>query len=534
MPDAVVIGAGHNGLVAAALLADAGWSVAVLEAQDIAGGAVRTEELTLPGFRHDTFSAFYPFAAASPALASLDLGASGLRWRRSPLVLAHPTSDGRCLTLSTDVEETAASLDSYGPGDGDSWLRLYRRWEELSRPLFDSFLGPFPPVWAGARLAAAIGPSEWLRLARFALLPVRRMAQEEFATGGEGARLLLGGNASHTDIGPDAAGSGLYGWILASAGQQHGFPVPEGGAGQLVAALVRRAQAAGASVTCGMPVTQILVRKGRAVAVRTADGTEVEARRAVLADVDAPTLFLDLVGADHLPPRVVDDFRRRFEWDAATFKVDWALDGPVPWTAEPARRAATVHVGENLDELSRYFTDLATGTVPSRPFLLFGQQAVADPSRCPPGAATGWAYTHVPRSARFDPGQVEAFADLMEARVEELAPGFRSLVRARHLLPPAAFEAADANLRGGAVGAGTQQLHQQLVFRPTPGLGRPNTPVAGLFLAGASAHPGPGVHGACGANAARAALASDRVRRVGQAVVRARRTRSLPPSAQTS
>jgi phytoene dehydrogenase-like protein len=555
MPDAVVIGAGHNGLVAAAMLADAGWSVAVLEAHSGPGGAVRTEELTLPGFRHDTFSAFYPFAAASPAITALDLGAHGLRWRRSPLVLAHPTPDGRCVALSTDVEETAASLDSYAAGDGGSWTRLYRRWEELSRPLFDAFLGLFPPVLAGARLAAAIGPSEWARFARFALLPARRMAEEEFAGRGEGAALLLGGNAAHTDIGPESAGSGLFGWILACAGQQHGFPVPEGGAGELAAALCRRAEAAGATVACGAPVTEVVLRRGRAVAVRTADGTEVEARRAVLADVDAPTLFLDLVGADHLPPRVLDDLRR-FEWDTATFKVDWALDGPVPWKADQAQRAATVHVSDSLDDLSHYFTQLATGAVPARPFLLFGQQAVADPSRCPPGTATGWAYTHVPRRIRSDAGgagltgawdrsEAEAFADRIEARVEELAPGFRSLVRARHLLPPAALEAADTNLRGGAIGGGTQQLHQQLVFRPTPGLGRPTTCIAGLFLAGASAHPGAGVHGACGANAARAAMTSDRLRRAAmtpsdrlrraaQVVERLRRTRSLPSSARTS
>jgi phytoene dehydrogenase-like protein len=523
MPDAVVIGAGHNGLVAAAMLADAGWSVSVLEASDVVGGAVRTEELTLPGFRHDTFSAFYPFAAASPALAALDLGAHGLQWRRAPLVLAHPTPDGRAVALSTDLEETAASLDAYAPGDGDSWRRLYQRWEVLSRPLFESLLGPFPPVRAGARLAAAIGPREWLRFARFALLPARRLVQEEFAGAGEGAKLLIAGNAAHTDIGPEMAGSGLFGWILACAGQEHGFPVPEGGAGELAAALRRRAESAGATVTCGTRVTQVVVRRGRAVAVRTADGTEIEARRAVLADVDAPSLFLDLVGAEHLPPRLLDDLHRRFEWDPGTFKVDWALDGPVPWTAEAARRAGTVHITDSLDELSRYFTDLATGTVPGRPFLLFGQQAVADPSRCPPGAATGWAYTHVPRHAAVDS---PAFAEVIEARIEELAPGFRSLISARHLRPPDAFEPVDANLRGGSVGGGTQQLHQQLVFRPTPGLGRPNTPVGGLFLAGASAHPGAGVHGACGANAARAALR--------QVAGRARRTDRLPPSERTS
>lgn len=510
MPDAVVIGAGHNGLVAAAMLADAGWSVAVLEAQDVIGGAVRTEELTLPGFRHDTFSAFYPFAAASPALAALDLDAHGLRWRRSPLVLAHPTPDGRAVALSTDVEETAASLDAYAPGDGDSWRRLARRWDELSGPLMSTFLGLFPPVRAGARLAAALGPSEWLRFARFALLPARRMAAEEFAGGGEGGRLLLGGNAAHTDIGPETAGSGLFGWILACAGQQHGFPVPEGGAGELAAALRRRAEAAGATVRTATPVTGVVVRHGRAVAVRTEGGTEIDATRAVLADVDAPTLFLRLVGADHLPPRVLDDVRR-FDWDMATFKVDWALDGPVPWTAEAARRAGTIHISDTLDELSRYFNDVTTGVMPSRPFLLFGQQAVADPTRCPPGMATGWAYTHIPRGVAFEP---EAYGDVIEARIDELAPGFRALVKARHIMVPADFEAANSNLRGGAVGAGTQQLHQQLVFRPTPGSGRPSTPIAGLFLAGASSHPGAGVHGACGANAARAALTSDRLRRL--------------------
>ena len=544
MPDAVVIGAGHHGLVAAALLADAGWSVAVFEAQAQAGGAVRTEELTLPGFRHDTFSAFYPFAAASRSLTSLDLGAHGLRWRRAPLALAHPTPDGRCVTLSTDVDETAASLDAYAPGDGDGWRRLYGRWEALSPHLFDAFLGLFPPVRAGARLAAAVGPSGWARFARFALLPARRMAEEEFSGGGEGAALLLGGNAAHTDVGPESAGSGLFGWILASAGQQHGFPVPEGGAGALASALQRRAEAAGATVTCDTPVTEVVVRHGRAVGVRTADGTEVEARRAVLADVDAPTLLLDLVGVEHLPPRARDDLRR-FEWDSATFKVDWALAGPVPWTAGAAGRAGTVHVSDSLDELSRYFGQLATGAVPSRPFVLFGQQAVADPSRCPPGAATGWAYTHVPRRVRSDaggagltgawtPAEAAAFADRIEARIEALAPGFRALVQARHLMPPPALEAADANLRGGAIGGGTQQLHQQVVFRPTTGLGRPNTPIAGLFLAGASAHPGAGVHGACGANAARAAITADRLRRMGQAPVRLRRSSSVPPSDRTS
>jgi phytoene dehydrogenase-like protein len=522
VPDAVVVGAGHNGLVAANLLADAGWTVAVLEAQPEPGGAVRSGELTVPGFCHDLFSAFYPFAAASPVIRSLDLEAHGLRWRRAPLVLAHPTPDGRCMVLSTDVEETAASLDTYAPGDGDAWRRVYARWEQLGDLLLDALFTPFPPVLAGARLAAALGPAELLRFARFMVLPVRRMAEEEFA--GEGGALLLAGNAMHADLPPEAAPSGTYGWLLACLGQEYGFPVPEGGAGQLVAAMVRRLENKGGTVACATPVSRVVVRNGRAVAVRTAAGDEVGALRAVLADVAAPALYLQLVGADHLSAGMVEDLRR-FQWDASTVKVDWALDGPVPWTAEPARRAGTVHVSDSLDDLSQWACHLSTGTIPDRPFLLFGQQSVADPTRSPAGTETAWAYTHVPRHTRrdaggqltgtWDNGEGEAFADRIEARVEELAPGFRARVLARHVFTPTAMEGADANLVGGAITGGTAQLHQQLVFRPVPGLGRPETPIRGLYLASSSAHPGGGVHGACGSNAARAALAADRYRRLG-------------------
>ncbi|MDP8938599.1 MAG: NAD(P)/FAD-dependent oxidoreductase [Actinomycetota bacterium] len=538
MPDAVVVGAGHNGLVAANLLADAGWTVAVLEAQPEPGGAVRSGELTVPGFRHDLFSAFYPFAAASPVIRPLGLEEHGLRWRRAPLVLAHPTPDGRCMSLSTDIGETAVSLDTYAPGDGDAWRRLFGRWEHVGDRLLEALCTPFPPMVAGARLAAALGPAELVRFARFMVLPVRRMAEEEFA--GEGAALLLAGNAMHADLAPESTPSGMYGWLLACLGQQYGFPVPEGGAGQLVDAMVKRLEARGGTVTCGTAVSEVVVRGRRAVAVRTASGDVMDAGRAVLADVGAPALYLDLVGPDHLPAALVDDLRR-FQYDAGTVKVDWALDGPVPWLAEAARRAGTVHVSDSLDELSQWACHLATGTIPDRPFLLFGQQSLADPTRSPAGTETAWAYTHVPRHTRRDAGggltgawdrsEGEAFADRMEARVEALAPGFRDLIRARHILTPAAMEAADANLVGGAIIGGTAQLHQQLVFRPVPGLGRAETPVRGLYLASSSAHPGGGVHGACGSNAARAALAADRYRRLGP---RRRRTETRPPITLTS
>jgi phytoene dehydrogenase-like protein len=235
----------------------------------------------------------------------------------------------------------------------------------------------------------------------------------------------------------------------------------------------------------------------------------------VLAGTVAPTLFFDLVGEEHLPPAFDADLRS-FQRDSATVKVDWSLDGPIPWAAPDARRAGTVHVADGMDDLTRTSAQLARGLVPDRPFLVMGQYSMVDETRQPAGKDTAWAYTHVPQRVKGDAGgeldgswadsDAERFAARIEAEVERRAPGFRALIRARHIATPRTLEAANANLLGGGVNQGTAQIHQQLVLRPTPGLGRAETPIGRLFLAGASAHPGGGVHGAAGANAARAAL----------------------------
>ncbi|WP_134730009.1 phytoene desaturase family protein [Amycolatopsis nivea] len=512
--DAIVIGAGHNGLVAANLLADKGWDVVVLEEQPVPGGALRTEEITAPGFRSDLCAAFFPLGAASPVLRSLDLTEHGLRWLHAPDALAHVFPDDRCAVLSRDLDRTAESIAQFAPGDARSWRELFSQWHGFRDEFLDALFTPFPPVRASARFLRRTGTAEVLRLARMLALPARRFARERFE--GEGARLLLSGNAAHSDLSVDNAGSAVFGWLLGMLAQDVGFPVPEGGASELVAALVRRLRAKGGSVHCGTPVTEVLVARGKAVGVRCADGEPIRARKAVLADVTAETLYGKLVAPRWLPSRLLADLRV-FEWDSATVKLDWALSEPIPWTAKDARGAGTVHLGCDEDGLSAFGAELARDRVPEQPFLLLGQMTTADSTRSPAGTESVWAYTHVPRGVDRD--TVRRQAERIEATVERNAPGFRDLILARRVQGPADLAGHDANLVGGAINGGTTAIHQQLFFRPVPGLGRADTPVDRLYLAGAAAHPGGAVHGGPGANAARAALAREHLLGPGYAAV---------------
>jgi phytoene dehydrogenase-like protein len=499
---AVVVGAGHNGLVAANLLADAGWDVVVLEANERPGGAIRSDRSLHPDYVTDWFSAFYPLAAASPTIGGLQLERHGLRWCHAPAALAHVLPDDRCAVLSRDIAQTAASVDSFAPGDGAAWEAIVAEFERIRDPVIDAVLRPFPPVRPALQLMRRLHVSGLMRFARFGLTPVRRYGEENFT--GEGAPLLFAGNALHTDLPPEAAGSALYGWLLCMLGQTVGFPAPEGGSGAIVNALVNRLTQAGGQLRVSASVRSIVVADKAARGVRLADGELVPAD-AVLADVSAPQLFLDLVGAEHLPRRMVEDLHR-FQWDAPTLKVNWALSGPIPWTAEGARGAGTVHLGVDMDKLTFYSAHLAARRMPTEPFLILGQMTTADPSRSPAGTESAWAYTHLPPHIDLSREDIDAHVARIEALVERHAPGFASLVVARSVQSPTDLENSDRNLVSGAVNGGTAAVHQQLLFRPVPGLGRADTPIDGLYLAGASAHPGGGVHGAPGSNAAMAAL----------------------------
>jgi phytoene dehydrogenase-like protein len=471
--DAIVIGSGPNGLVAANRLADAGLEVVVLEATGEPGGAVKTAELVEPGFRNDVCSSFYPFAAASPALRALELERHGLVWRRAPLALAHPAPDGSCPLLSQELDETLASLGQ----DADAWRALWELWRRTRPGLVAGLATPFPAL----RLVPRVLPA--LPLLASSVGAVSRRFR------GDAPARLFAGSALHADLTLRSPLGGLFGFLLAMLGHDVGWPFPEGGAGALTGALVRRLEGRGVRVECGRRVERVLVRGGRVAGV-----DELRAPL-VVAAVDAPQLLDRLVGRALLPARA-RLAARVFRWDPATVKVDWTLDSPIPWSAPDARRAGVVHVSHSLHELSSQARELDCGRVPERPFVLVGQYACGDETRAPAGKDTAWAYTHVPRGAAVD-----GVPELIESRIEELAPGFRALVRGRHVLSPADLERLNPSLNGGSIGGGTLRLPSQRLL-----LLRPETGVAGLYLASSSAYPGPGVHGGPGWIAAGAAL----------------------------
>ena len=528
--DAVVVGAGPNGLVAANLLVDAGWSVLVLEAQPEPGGAVRSDREVHPDFVHDTFSAFYPLAAASATVQSLRLEEHGLQWEHAPAVLGHPTEDGAWAVLARDREVTAALLDDAAAGDGERWLDLCATWDRVGDDLIGALTSPFPPVRHGLGLVRSLPGAGGLDLVRTLASPATALAR---TFDGPGAGLLLAGCAGHADLPLDSTGSGVFAVLMAMLGQTVGFPVPRGGAGELTAALVRRLDAGGGELRCEAEVERVLVDGGRAVGVRTADGGRHLADRAVVADVTAPALFHALLDPADVPSRV-ERSMRHFEWDPGTVKVDWALDRPVPWSSPPPMAPGTVHVADSVTQMTEATAQVTSGAVPAAPFLLMGQMTATDPGRSPAGTESLWAYTHVPHPSRggvvdagdggirgtWDRDDAERMADRMQARIERLAPGFGSCVLARRVLGPRELESRDANLHGGALNGGTSQVHQQLFLRPVPALrGRAETGVPGLYLGSASAHPGGGVHGTPGAAAARAAIAHHRLGTLGRPVV---------------
>jgi phytoene dehydrogenase-like protein len=496
----VVVGAGHAGLVCAIHLAAAGLDVEVLEHAPRPGGGTSSSQRTLPGFIHDDHAGFVPMAAASPAMQELELEREGLSWIDSPTVMAHPFEDGSAIALHRDVDATAASLGA----SGVAWRAAMAQLVPHAATLAGTILSPLPPVAGSARLAAALR-RDGLEWARRMLGSIEALGLDLF-DGDRRATAWLSGSAQHSGLPPSTAGSGAFGLLLQILAHSHGWPIPRGGMRSVVAALVARAEREGARIRCDATVERIVTRGGRVAAVRLAGGEEVAAD-AVVTTVSAQPLFR-MLEPGALPGRLQRRLRL-WRYGTGVFKLDYALSAPLAWTAPEARSAAVVHVAGTLDSLVAAAQAGERGDVPERPALVVGQQSLRDPSRAPGDAHTLYVYAHVPSAYEVEDAEV---ADRMEQRLDRFAPGFRDLVLARAQRAPWETERENPSMVGGDIGGGTLELDQQLIFRPAPELARYRTPLRGLYVAGASVHPGGAVHGMSGRGAARALLRDRRLR----------------------
>ncbi len=465
---AVVVGSGPNGLAAACVLARAGLEVEVFEAAETIGGGARTAELTLPGFQHDLGASAFPMGAASPIFRSLDLDRFGLRWLQPKAPLAHPLDGGGSVVQERSVEATA---DSLGREDGAAYRKLVgplvEHWEELAPEL----LGP--PIHL---------PKHPLLLARFglgAVQPATLLATALFK--GERAQALFAGNAAHSVMPLEQPLSAAIALVLLAAGHAVGWPVAEGGAQAISNALAACLKSFGGVIHTGFRVSSL---------------AELGAADLILCDL-TPRGLLDLAAADLTPSYA--SLLRRFRYGPGAFKVDWALDGPIPWTSAGCLRAGTIHVGGTLDEIAASERAPWAGRVEARPFVLLVQPSVCDPTRAPAGKHTAWAYCHVPNGW---PGEA---THAIEQQVERFAPGFGERILARRVMSTAALEAENANLVGGDLSGGAMTAWQ-MAMRPTPRTYE--TSRAGLYLCSSSTPPGGGVHGMCGYHAAIEALDS--------------------------
>ena len=464
-PDAIVVGSGPNGLAAAVTLAAAGLRVLVIEGADTIGGGCRTQELTLPGFRHDVCSAAHPLAVASPFFRRFGLQERGVRFAHPEVVFAHPLDGGWAGVVTRSVSETAARLGE----DANAYRRLLgplSAGNELAEAVLSSMRRPPRP----SRALAAFG----LR----GLLPATAVARSLRT---EAGRAVLAGAAAHGMLPLSSPPTGGIGLLLVALAHSAGWPVVTGGSAGITDALAEAVAEAGGSVETGRWVRSL---------------SELPRARAVLLDI-APRGFVELAG-DSLPSRYRDALRR-FRYGAGVCKVDFALSGAVPWANEDARRAGTLHLGGGFDEIATAEAEVAAGRHPESPYVLVVQPGIADPSRAPGGKQPVWAYTHVPAGSEVD------VSARVEAQIERFAPGFRDLILAKAVRTATDEEALNPNYVGGDIAAGAQTV-RQVVARPVAKWNPYRTPLRGVYLCSASTPPGPGVHGRCGELAALTAL----------------------------
>ena len=465
--DAVVVGSGPNGLAAAVRLAQANHSVLLLEANETLGGATRSASLTLPGFTHDLCSAVHPMAIASPFFRELPLADHGLKWIEPTLALAHPLADGRAAVLERSVDATAARLGS----DGRPYRRLMRPLTRHCDNLAAEFLQPF--------LHFPRHPFQFARFGLASLRSAKSLVDGRFTT--EEATALIAGLAAHSFLPLERVPSAAFALVLGMVGHGKGWPIARGGSQAIADALASLLRSLGGEIRTGHRVESV---------------SELPKARVILFDV-TPRQLLRICG-DQLPSRYQERLSR-FTYGPGVYKVDYALDGPVPWQAPECRQAGTVHVGGTFAEIAQAEREACDGVVPERPFVLVAQASMFDSTRAPEGKHTLWAYCHVPH------GSSVSMAERVEAQIERFAPGFRDRILARHTMDSIELEKKNANLVGGSIDGGSANLRQLLarpVLSPTPY----RIPVPGWYLCSSSTPPGGGVHGMCGYYAAQTAI----------------------------
>lgn len=464
--DAVVVGAGPNGLSAAIEIARAHRSVLVIEGEERVGGGARTTELTLPGFRHDDCSAIHPMGVASPFFRSLPLQEHGLEWVHAGFPLAHPLDDGSTALIDHSLDVTA---DRFGE-DGPAYRKIMAPLLSDADHLLEGFLAPMTRIPSH--------PFVMLRLGRLAFQSATKLV-ESFRT--EGARALYGGNAAHAIMPLDRPPTGAFGFVYSFLAHAYGWPMPRGGSQSISDALASYLQSLGGRIECGRPVRRF---------------TDLPPARVYLFDV-SPRQLLE-IAKDQLSSLYKHGLMK-YGYGAAAFKIDWALDGPIPWKAPECSMAGTLHLGGTFEEIAASEAAVGRGEHPSNPWVIVAQQSLFDPSRAPAGKHTAWAYCHVPN------GSTQDMTETIERQVERFAPGFRDLVLARSTRTAMGLEQYNPNNVGGDIASGEANM-KQLVFRPVARANPHTTPHPGIFMCSSSTPPGPGVHGMCGYWAAKAAL----------------------------
>ncbi|MDI6893114.1 MAG: NAD(P)/FAD-dependent oxidoreductase [Bacillota bacterium] len=514
MPDGILIGGGHNNLITGIYLARAGWKVAIFERDHQIGGCLRTDEATLPGFRHDVLAGFHNLIFLSPAYRELrgELEQHGLKYIRARIPSASLFPDGETIYLYGDVEATRASIARYSRADAEACRELFATYSRVRDSLAGVLSSPPPSLPAALKalgIRSSLGPRGNMQFLRMLLLPPRDFAAYWFENPRVQAWFVP--KARHTDAGPETVGGALAGWLYMCLGMdpEAGLATPAGGGNRLAQALAGLFRSLGGEIHTGREVKKIVVRRGAAAGVQLEDGTAVEARRAVIAGLAPTRLFLELVGADRLPAGFVP-LVMKYRYGLSLMKIDLALAARPEWIGSPElERAAAIHLAPSVDHASLAYNEGLRGYLPREPLLVVGQHSALDPGRAPPGKCVLWVLARpAPYQVRGDAaGQIrgqawdrikESYADRIIDILSRYCPNLKGQILGRRVLSPLDMERLNPNLVHGDTGSGSLHLDQALLFRPFPGWSRYRTPIRRLYLTGAATHPGPGVMGNSG------------------------------------